>query len=184
MRRLLIVPVALILLLAGCAANNNAPASSDSNANAGAARQTAAPKVASTPKPKANAAQLVAGAVARTGQFSISLVSITDPWTSSNQFEQPQAGSRDVVYHVTVTNVDKHQHDTNEFNFTLKTTDNHVYNIGIGVGDSALRATPLGAGDIAEGDVGFTIPQDAQPMQLKYDGGFGNDDLTWTAVPH
>ncbi|HEY7296092.1 MAG TPA: DUF4352 domain-containing protein [Dehalococcoidia bacterium] len=77
-------------------------------------------------------------------------------------------------------NVDSHEHTVNEASFKIKTLDNHVYGPGIVVTEgSGFKAINLSAGEVTDGNVVFELPQGVEVGELRYDNGFGSDDLFW-----
>ncbi len=128
-------------------------------------------------KPKYNIVLYQAGATAQTSELSLTLQTINDPWTSDNQFDQPQSGNKFIRYHVIAKDVDKRDHTVNEFSFKLTTSDSHAYDPTITV--DGFKAFNLSAGQITEGDVVFEVPATATVKELKYDNGIGSDDLFW-----
>lgn len=164
--------IALVVLVIVIVAVSSA-GGSKSNSKSNATGQTSAGK-------GANVGQYSTGGSATSKELAMTLTTISDPYTSPNQFTQPKAGNRFVVYHVTAKDVDTRPHTVNEFSFKLKTDDNHVYDPSIVVtSDTGFKAFNLSTGEITEGDVAFEVPQGAKIVELKYDNGIGSDDLFW-----
>jgi len=166
---LLLVPLAL-----ACQEEKEGPAAASPTAQVEAPGETpkASPTAKRTKTPKATPTPTVEPAVGvpvKSGRYQLTVNSVTDPYTSANQFSQPDEGKRFVVIDVTIENVgEKGNISYNPLYFVLLDTNNQVYEWSFVITENDLRSGELGAGEKASGLVGFEVPVDAQIAKVKF----------------
>ena len=102
-------------------------------------------------------------------KLKLTISKITDPATSSNEFEQPKSGDRWVTIALVIENVGSAGSDGGAF--TLRTKDGSEYDQTYvsGIGANDLRfLEDLISGDKRNGVVAFDIPQAAKVDWLKF----------------
>ncbi len=103
-------------------------------------------------------------------KVNVTINNITDPATSTNQFEQPKAGNRYLTVAVTIQNTGERQTSAGEA--TLRTTDGTEYQTtfvsGVGAADLNFFQS-LTSGGKTNGVVAFEIANGATVQWLKFD---------------
>jgi Domain of unknown function (DUF4352) len=89
--------ILLALLVIGGVASAAAKPKTSTTATSPATPQATAPAVAP-------AAALGVGSTDTTSGLQVTLIAVTDPWVSTNQFEQPSAGNRYVATELSIVN--------------------------------------------------------------------------------
>ena len=117
------------------------------------------------------------GAVAKNGGAQVTLNVIQDPWTSDNEFIQPDAGKRFVAFDVTIENPgDSGTHSANPFNFKLTDAESFAYDPTFFGPDPQLGSVDLGSHEKTRGWITFQVNQATPLKLLKYDPNFFTTD--------
>jgi hypothetical protein len=116
-------------------------------------------------------------------KVNVTINTITDPATSTNQFEQPKAGHHYLTVAVTIQNVGQAQTSAGEA--TLRTTDGTEYKptfvSGVGANDLSFFQS-LTSGGKTNGVVAFEVADGAHVQWLKFDPNpFANGDIYFDA---
>jgi len=113
------------------------------------------------------------GAIADGKQvYRVTLENIVDGATSSNQFVQPKAGQKFWLVQVLFENAGTSSIHLTSGEWALRTQDGFDYQPEImvsGFAEGELLTGEVGPGGKTRGIVVFQIPQDAQPLFLKFD---------------
>ncbi len=114
----------------------------------------------------------IVGRAVTAGDFALTVNGVTNPYESSDEFNQPEAGRRWVLIDVSLENVSDQTKDYSSFDFSLRDADDFSYDrTFIGV-DRALDFGTLRPGETIRGNVAFELPVDARPARLIYEPGF------------
>ena len=113
------------------------------------------------------------GAIADGKQvYRVTIVNIVDGATSSNMFVQPKEGQKFWLVQVLFENAGTSSISLFPTNWALRTQDGFDYEAEImaaGFAEGELLSGEVGPGGKAQGIVVFQIPQDAEPLFLKFD---------------
>lgn len=111
------------------------------------------------------------GQTAHTGDFDVTLHTVTDPFTPASQFERPQANNRFVAVEVEVTNTsDENQVMSTLAGAELTDSQNRGWNIAIAGTDLPQLDGQVPPGDARRGWVVFEVAQDATDLRLRIKG--------------
>ena len=116
------------------------------------------------------------GQSAKTGDFTVTVYAIQDPFVSSNPLAKPKAGNRLVTVDVQVTNKTKKQIRFSSLTgFHLLDSQHHQYDEDITIKFTLQPSSPDGKippKESVRGFVGFEIPSAATGLRLRVQGGF------------
>jgi hypothetical protein len=115
----------------------------------------------------------VVGRAVRSGDYELLVNSVVDPYTSRDEFSQPDAGNRYVVADVSITNVSSDTKDYNSYDFKLRDSDSFQYDSTYSDVQQALSSGSLLAGETIRGRLSFQVPQSAQLTRLVFEPNFG-----------
>lgn len=115
----------------------------------------------------------VVGRAVRSGNYELLVNSVVDPYTSSDEFSQPDAGNRYVVVDVSITNVSSGTQDYNSYDFKLRDSDNFQYDSTYSDVQQELSSGSVIAGETIRGKLSFQVPQSARLTRLVFEPDFG-----------
>lgn len=128
----------------------------------------------STPVPPASGGQDVyaIGETAHSGDFDVTVHAVQDPYTSTNQFETPQAGQRFVAVEATVTNTsDEPLPFSTLVGVELIDQMDRAYSIAMAGTDlPQLDSMTVAPGAARRGWVVFDAPPDATELRIRIKG--------------
>ncbi|GBD17308.1 hypothetical protein HRbin26_02228 [bacterium HR26] len=176
------VVIGVVVLTAGCETTSSQPAVTQPGGSSGAARPTSTPAAAASPtKPWGTSKEDVHVALAE-GQtaevtsgdqtYRVTLVKIVDGATSSNMFQVPAEGKKYLLFQVLVENAGTSALHLIGTEWALRDKNNFDYDpvfAPVGFAEGEALAGEVGPGGKQQGIVVFEIPQDAQPLFLKFD---------------
>lgn len=179
--RLLVVAIAfaaLALVAAGCTKKDSsssktaAPTHSSVTAAVASKAAATAPKATDTPKPTATPAPPTAtptpNTMAKVGDLQITVNSVA-PYTSSNQYMQPDAGMSFWAVDVTLENVGTGSYDVNVLNFKLTDSEKYSNVKAFAPGpDPQINVATLAKGETTRGFITFSVRTTAKPVSLHY----------------
>lgn len=180
--RTVLVLGASAISVGSCAAIVNGATTSGKVASVGtpqphdvAAGATAAP-AAATAAPKADPR---VGQEVTLGDGSKYTVYALVPWTSTNMFEKPAAGTHFLTADVQEC-AGSTSGDANPYNWSLQANDNTRVQPYLGSREPALHSVTIGPGQCDRGWVTFEVVNSATIVKVVTDQG---DGIRWTAAP-
>jgi hypothetical protein len=113
------------------------------------------------------------GQPVRSGALELLVNSVADPYQSTDEFLQPDAGKRWILIDVSLTNGSDSAQDYGSYDFKLRDTDNFQYDSGFVNQPHDLSSGSLLAGETIRGELGYEVSQNAQLDRLIFEPGFG-----------
>lgn len=175
------VMIGVVALPAGCSTTSRQLVGTQPGGASGTVRPTSTPTVAaSPPKPWGTSKKDVHVALAegQTGEvtvggqtYRVTLVKIVDGATSANMFQAPAEGKRYVLFQVVVENVGTRAFNLFNTQWALRDKNKFDYDpvfAPVGFAEGEALTGEVGPGGKRQGIVVFEIPQDAQPLFLKF----------------
>jgi hypothetical protein len=112
------------------------------------------------------------GEPVRSENFELTVHSLDDQYTTSDEYFQPTPGQRYVVVELSLKNVSDTSQDYSSFDFKLHDADNFEYDSTYVNAEHELDGGSLLPGETIRGSVAFQLPVDAQLDRLVYEPGF------------
>jgi hypothetical protein len=170
-----------MLVLAGCG-SKNANTGNTGSTTAASVQPAVAPGGSGNATPPRSTGTLTPGSTVQSAQWSMTLVTITDPYTpAAATARKPSAQNRDVLMHLTVKNIGTQQATFSPQGFTLTVAGTNILIPILGLSSTPLKMMTLPAGQATSGDLVFTVPLDAPLSALLYNAGATADNVGWQA---
>jgi hypothetical protein len=112
------------------------------------------------------------GDATTSADFELTVHSVTDPYTTSDDFFAPEPGNRWVLLDVSLANVSDESQDYSSFDFTVRDADNFLHDATYTDAPQELDFGSLLPGETIRGTVSFEVPEDAALRRLVFERGF------------
>lgn len=159
-----------------------APVAADTAADPTATPEPPADTPVPTPTPVPTAAPQYLGDAVDGAGFGLAALSLQDP-AVPGMFYTQQPGSRLVAVEVIVANTSDQVQTVNPLSASLVDADGFVVTLELASVDNQLATLALLPGQKVRGMVGFTLPENAVPVALKWTPGiFSSDSIIVSLV--
>jgi Domain of unknown function (DUF4352) len=175
--------IVIVLIIIISVANSGGSSKKSTSTNGTPTTQQAAggqPSSAAGGQTSGGQNKLTVGQTGTSGDFDITLNAVTDPYTSTNQFVQPSAGTRYVAVDVTMKNRSSDQQPVSSaLNFELTDSTGQKYTETFAPG-----ATPIDgfvpANDQRRGTMVYAVPVGVTGLELRVKGDISSGGTVFT----